>query len=92
MGTAAIDPWGSYAATGLVPQTPASAISPGAMPSIGRSTGPNASTQASTSLVSLRNPLTWFGLLAATTFGLIGFSSTARIGKARGTVSVGTKE
>jgi lauroyl/myristoyl acyltransferase len=59
------------------------------MPGIARSTGPAAATQGSTSLVSLRNPLTWFGIFAAATFGLIGFSSTARVGKARGKVSLG---
>lgn len=84
-----LDPFSATAQTGWVPQIDQSAVSPGAMPGIARSTGPAASVQGSTSLVSLRNPLTWFALLAAATFGLVGFSSTARVGKARGRVSVG---
>jgi len=83
------DPWSVTANTGYVPQTAPQSISPGAMPGIARSTGPNASTTGTTSLTSLRNPLTWFGIFAAVTFGLIGFSSTARVGKARGKVSIG---
>jgi hypothetical protein len=84
-----MDPFGVTANTGYVPQHAPQSTSPGSMPGIGRSTGPAASTQGTTSLVSLRNPLTWFAIFAATTFGLIGFSSTARVGKARGKVSLG---
>jgi hypothetical protein len=85
-----VDPWGAYAQTGLVmgqgaPQTTA----PGAIPGVGRSTGPAASISGSSGLLTLKNPLTWFGILAAATFGLIGFSSTARVGKARGSVKIG---
>lgn len=85
-----MDLWSPYAQVGLVmgqgaPQT----TSPGAIPGIGRATGPAASVTSSSGLLTLKNPLTWFGLLAAATFGLIGFSSTARVGKARGSVSLG---
>jgi len=85
-----VDPWSAYAQTGLVmgQGTPAS-TAPGAIPGIGRATGPAASVTPSSGLLTLKNPLTWFGLLAAATFGLIGFSSTARVGKARGKLSLG---
>lgn len=36
------------------------------------------------------NPLLVFGVLAATAFGLMAFSTSVRVGKARGTVSIGT--
>jgi hypothetical protein len=83
-----LDPFGVQAQTGYVSQTPPSATVPGVIPGVGRSSGPNL-LGGSTSLVSMRNPLTWFAIFAAATFGLIGFSSTARVGKARGKVSLG---
>lgn len=36
------------------------------------------------------NPLFWFGVIAAATFGLAAVSTTARVGKATATVSVGS--
>lgn len=91
MGLGLLDPWSVTASTGYVPQQAPQTTAPGAMPGIARSTGPGASSQGSTSLTSFRNPLTWFAVLAAATFGLIGFSSTARVGKASARVSVGKK-
>lgn len=35
------------------------------------------------------NPLFWFGVLAATTFGLMAFSTNVRVGNARAGISVG---
>ncbi len=35
------------------------------------------------------NPLFWFGVIAATTFGLAAFSTNVRVGNARAGVSVG---
>jgi hypothetical protein len=87
MGVLDLDPFGVTAQTGYVPQWPQSAASPGAIPGIGRS-APNPATNAA-SLLSLHNPLTWFAIFAAATFGLIGFSSSARVGKARARINVG---
>jgi hypothetical protein len=86
---AALDPFGVTAQTGYVPKWPASATAPAPIPGIGRSSGPAMSTTPVASLTSLHNPLTWFALLAALTFGLIGFSSTARLGKARARINIG---
>lgn len=36
------------------------------------------------------NPLFWFGVIAAATFGLAAFSTNVRVGNARAGVSVGT--
>jgi hypothetical protein len=41
-------------------------------------------------LVSPQNPLFWFGLLLATTVGLVGVSGSARIGRAKVSASVGS--
>ncbi len=38
---------------------------------------------------SPRNPLFWFGVLAAATFGFMGYSTTVRVGPAKAGVSVG---
>ena len=35
------------------------------------------------------NPLFWFGVLAATTFGLMAFSTNVRVGNAKAGLSVG---
>jgi hypothetical protein len=83
------DPWSAYSQVGLVAdQTSPAVTSPGSIPGIGRATGPAASVSVNSSLLSLDNPLTWFGLILAATFGLVGFSSSARIGKARGSISL----
>ncbi len=36
------------------------------------------------------SPLLWFAGIAAVAFGLMAFSTTVRVGKATGTVSIGT--
>lgn len=36
------------------------------------------------------NPLFWFGVIAAATFGLMAVSTTVRVGKATGTVAIGS--
>lgn len=38
---------------------------------------------------SPRNPLFWFGVVAAATFGLMGYSTTVRVGPAKGSVELG---
>lgn len=38
---------------------------------------------------SPKNPLFWFGVVAAATFGFMGYSTTVRVGPAKGSVSVG---
>jgi len=85
--------WSAYSQVGLAPnQSSPSSVSPGAIPGIGRATGPAATDSSVTSAWSLRNPLVWFGIFAATTAGLIGFSSTARVGKARGSIAIGKEK
>jgi hypothetical protein len=39
---------------------------------------------------SPKNPLFWFGVVAAATFGLMGYSTTVRVGPAKGSVELGT--
>lgn len=41
-------------------------------------------------LLSLDNPLTAFGLLAAFTFGLMAFSTSVRVGKTSASLSLGS--
>ncbi len=81
-----LDPFGVTAQTGYFPSSPTPHS--GTMPGIDRSAGPSRLTAPSSAL-SIRNPLTWVGLLAGVTFGLIGFSSTARVGKARARLGIG---
>lgn len=38
---------------------------------------------------SPRNPLFWFGIIAAATFGFMGYSTTVRVGPAKGSVELG---
>lgn len=38
---------------------------------------------------SPKNPLFWFGVIAAATFGFMGYSTTVRVGPAKGSVSLG---
>lgn len=40
-------------------------------------------------LIQPDNPVFWFGVVAAVTFGLIGFSTHARIGRAEAGIEVG---
>jgi len=85
---ASLDPLSVYAQTGYAaPTSTAQSISPGAMPGIARSSL-NSST---TGLLSLKNPMTWFGIFAGATLGLIAFSSTVRVGKAETSFSIGKK-
>lgn len=79
-----LDPFSVEAQTGYFGGT----NPPEAPPGIARSTGPGSVAAGSTSLTSLRNPLTWFAIFAAATFGLIGISSSARVGKARVRASI----
>lgn len=84
-GTAGIDPFSVAAQTGYFGATQTQPAPPG----IARSTGPGSTLAGTSSLVSLRNPMTWFLVFAGVTFGLIGFSSSARVGKARVAGSIG---
>jgi hypothetical protein len=80
-----LDPFSIEAQTGYAGPRHA----PSQPPSIGRSTGPGSVAASTTSLTSIRNPVTWFAVFAAATFGLIGFSSSARVGKARVKANLG---
>lgn len=83
---ASLDPLSVYAQTGYAaPVSTQQSISPGTMPGIARS-GVMANTSG---FLSLRNPMTWFGIVAGATLGFIAFSSTVRVGKARTSVSIG---
>ncbi len=83
---AALNPFGVTAQTGYDPgPMPANAVSAlDKMPGLARST-----VAAPHSLLSTTNPLTWFAGIAAVTFGLVAFTSTVRVGRARGRVSIG---
>jgi hypothetical protein len=83
--SAQIDPFSVAAQTGYFGASSTTEAPPG----IARSTGPGSVNAGSTSLTSFRNPLTWFAIFAAATFGLIGFSSSARVGKARVKANIG---
>lgn len=60
-------------------------------PAIASTAGPGRHDLSAQGLISLRNPLTIFGLFAAVTFGLIAVSSSVRVGKARASASIGRK-
>lgn len=81
-----LDPLGLTASTGYVPRDVASSVAP---PGIERSLVAGVSGTSSTRLLSLRNPLTWFAIFAAATFGLVGLSSTTRVGPARANLKIG---
>ena len=83
----AMDPLSVYGTTGFAGTQVAAA--PLHQPAIAASAGPGVHSLAAYPLLSLRNPLTWFGLFAATTFGLIAVSSTVRVGKARASAKFG---
>lgn len=51
---------------------------------------PAAGAAAAASPLSPENPLFWFGVLGAATFGLMAFSTSVRVGKATATVAVGS--
>lgn len=58
-------------------------------PAIAAAGGPGVHDLAAYPLLSFRNPVTWFGIFAATTFGLIAVSSSVRVGKARASAKIG---
>lgn len=50
---------------------------------------PAAGAAKAASPLSPENPLFWFGVLGAATFGLMAFSTSVRVGKATASVAVG---
>ena len=82
------DPLSVYATTGFA-HGAGSASPLNNQPAIASSAGPGMDDVSAYGLLSLRNPLTWFGLFAATTFGLIAVSSSVRVGKARASAKIG---
>ena len=75
-------PLSTYALTGLAPvesnTTRASPVEAGA----------SAVPDGLRGLVSPENPLVWFGAILAVTFGLVGVSGSARVGKAKVSASL----
>lgn len=71
-----MDPWSPQAVTGLPPgQSPAQTS---AIPGIGRSAGPSPTDNAPP--WSPDNPLFWFAVVAAATFGLMAVSVHIKVG------------
>jgi len=50
---------------------------------------PAAGAAAAGSLLSLHNPLTWFGIIAAVTLGLAAVSTSVRVGPVKAGIAVG---
>ncbi len=69
--------------TRAVPDTARTSTAPG----IARSAGPT--SHANDPLWSPDNPLFWFGVIAAATFGLVAVSTSVRIGPGRASVKLG---
>jgi hypothetical protein len=51
---------------------------------------PSARSLASAKLLSPENPLFWFGVAVAVTFGAAAFSTSVRVGKAGASLSLGS--
>lgn len=90
MGTSLDQPFSVYASTGFSGgQQSAAPI--GTAPAIAMAAGPAQNDLSAHALLSLRNPVSWFGIIAAATFGLIAISSTVRVGKTKASASIGKK-
>lgn len=50
---------------------------------------PGTAGQSQGKVISTDNPLFWFGILGAATFGLMAFSTTVRVGPATASVGLG---
>ncbi len=50
---------------------------------------PAVGAAAAGSLLSLHNPLTWFGIIAAVTFGLAAISTSVRVGPVKAGLQLG---
>lgn len=85
------DLWDRMTAENLIGYTPVlpDNAHTSTMPGIARSAGP--SSHANEPLFSPDNPLFWFGLLLAGTFGLVAISTSVRLGPGRASVSIGKK-
>lgn len=84
------DPFSTYANTGFA-GTGHAAAPLDVPPALTSTAGLGPHDLSAKALLSLRNPLTIFGLFAAVTFGLIAVSSSVRVGKARASASIGKK-
>jgi len=85
-----LDPFDTYANTGFAgAQGRLGATSTAPLDPLASVAGPSPKDLQASSLLSLRNPVTIFGLFAAVTFGLIAVSSHVRVGKARASASIG---
>jgi hypothetical protein len=84
------DPFSTYAATGFAgAQGRLGETSTAPIGDLAPTAGPAPQDLDASALLSLRNPVTIFGLFAAVTFGLIAVSSSVRVGKARAKGSLG---
>lgn len=87
MGTIIDQPFSVYASTGFGASAPSAPT--GTQPAVASSAGPGINSLSAQGLLSLRNPVSWFGIFAAVTFGLIAVSSTVRVGKAKAKATIG---
>lgn len=84
------DPFSTFAQTGFAgAQGRLGMTSTAPLGDLAPTAGPAPQDLDASSLLSLRNPVTVFGLIAAVTFGLIAVSSHVRVGKARASASIG---
>lgn len=72
--------------------TPQPAPNPSAPSPLAASSSPGVTARNVARPWSPDSPLFWFAVLAAATFGLIGFSTHARIGRLRGELDIGDAE
>jgi hypothetical protein len=65
-------------------------VSPSSIPGAARSAGPGAFDAAAAKLWHPDNPLFWFGVIAAATFGLVAGSTSIKVGPFRASAGVGS--
>jgi hypothetical protein len=69
---------------------PTSAAAANEHTELGSVVSPSEAATSAGHLLSLENPLTAFGLVAALTFGLMAFSTSVRVGKTSASLNVGS--
>lgn len=75
-----------YGYAGTAGQAPAANTPTGGLDAL---TTPSGRTHAAHHLLSPENPLFWFGVATALTFGLAAFSTSVRVGHAGASLTVG---
>lgn len=87
---AVIDGWDRFDAFNIYGVKPSAAVGrPSESQSLARTAGPSVAERNSDKPWHPDSPLFWFGLVLATTFGLIGASTSIRVGPFKAAVAAG---